>query len=143
MSATRLAATVYAVDSSRLRCSRSTSGCKYESDSSKRVAGEFCPRCGTADGGTLEREQYTVDLRDYGLAGRCGCEHFRFRFEPRISAMSPAGREAIGDDGRATYRCRHIHEARDQAKVDNDLASCEELDEWLRREPEQEQEGNP
>ncbi len=140
MSTSALSATTYAVESSRLRCSRSTGGCQFETDSPKHHEGEFCPRCHV---GELEREQYTVDLREYGLVGRCGCEHFRFRLEAKAASLSSTGREVLGNDGRATYRCRHIHEARDQAKVDNNLASCEELDEWLRREPEQEQEGNP
>lgn len=55
--------------------------------------------------------EYLVDLDFYGGTGKCNCDHYRFRLEPKL--CTPEGRAAAKknpDD----FRCRHIRACREQ-----------------------------
>ena len=55
--------------------------------------------------------EHLVDFEAYWFIGKCGCEYFQFRLEPKLAALSrskvphPASEEA--DD----YRCGHLRNA--------------------------------
>ena len=54
---------------------------------------------------TRPEVQHLVDLTSYGNAGRCTCEHFRMRLEPKLVRGAKAS---------PMLRCTHIELAREK-----------------------------
>ena len=91
-------AATFEVDSSRLRCSNSTSGCSFNSVSPIHIEGDSCPKC---QAGFLEREKSRVDLATL----QCGCED---------ATVGKTARKSKGVDKVERWRqrifCKHVRQ---------------------------------